>query len=962
MKMSLSRCAFAATAAAVLVLAPVRPDSGQLQRVQSHYRELCRLIAVWDPNRTEPSVVPAPQRPTAENWHGLVSGLSSVTVSVNYGAGFTPEARAAFQAAVDVWASTLSSAVPVTVDANFSPLGTGVLGQAGSTFVYMGGPAPSGFGAGQASTFYHAALANKLAGVDVDPTASDITATFNSAFSSWYFGTDGKPGIGQYDFMSVVLHELGHGLGFSGSATSNGSTGSYGLGSGSAPMIYDRFAETASRQALLNTAIFPNPSAALHSALTSEVAGDAASGLFWNGAAGVAAAGGGTNRPRLDALSPFTAGSNFSHLSDATYPAGNANSLMTRALTNQEVIHNPGPLTLGMFQDEGWTFGCTYSIAPTSAVVPLTASTGNTVTVTAPAGCAWSATTPAGSFVTITAGATGIGNGTVTYSVTATSAARSTTLTIAGLPFVVNQTTAPVITLDHPSLKFGGTLSGSTLTNNTAAQTVGVTITNVTGAAWTAAVASTSPWLRVTGGAGTGNGAFSVSVVSDASLAGQTSVAGTINVTATGATTATVSVTLTLKAPTNTATGITGFLDTPADGSVNSGSVAVTGWALDDIEIVRVQILRDAHPNDPPAAVSGGRVFVGDASFVEGARPDLETAQPGTPLNYRAGFGYLLLTRGLIWDGGGSFRLYAIATDKEGNTATLGSKLITVNNAASAKPFGSIDTPGQGATVSGLYPNTGWVLTPGSVAPGTATIPASGVRVAIDGVFLAGVPSVSARSDISAGFPQFNTSQAGRGLFIDTTLYANGSHTIGWLVTDSVGQADGVGSRFFKIQNTALVTTTASRGLAGSSTTFGDVFQAAARLTGIDTGAAVHVATGFDPRARLRAVRPDAFGRRHVAIPEMDRVEVRLSSLPKKSGSYAAYQVANGQLRRLPVGSSFDPRNGTLYWQPGAGYVGDYEFVVVDQTRRDAKRLTRVVVSVGKTASPVLAARTRATN
>ena len=159
--------------------------------------------------------------------------------------------------------------------------------------------------------------------------------------------------------------------------------------------------------------------------------------------------------------------------------------------------------------------------------------------------------------------------------------------------------------------------------------------------------------------------------------------------------------------------------------------------------------------------------------------------------------------------------------------------------------------------------------------------------------------------------------------------------------------------------------------MAGSSTTFPDVFQAAARLAGIDTGAAVHVATGFDPRARLTAVRPDAFGRRHVAIAEMDRVEVRLARspaakgsewLPPSGGRYAAYQVANGQLRRLPVGSSFDPSRGTLYWQPGVGYVGDYEFVVVDETRRDAKRLTRVVVSVGKTAAPAFASRTRATN
>ena len=40
-------------------------------------------------------------------------------------------------------------------------------------------------------------------------------------------------------------------------------------------------------------------------------------------------------------------------------------------------------------------------------------------------------------------------------------------------------------------------------------------------------------------------------------------------------------------------------------------------------------------------------------------------------------------------------------------------------------------------------------------------------------------------------------------LFVDTTLFANGPHTIGWLVTDSTGQADGIGSRFFTVANGA---------------------------------------------------------------------------------------------------------------------------------------------------------------
>jgi hypothetical protein len=135
------------------------------------------------------------------------------------------------------------------------------------------------------------------------------------------------------------------------------------------------------------------------------------------------------------------------------------------------------------------------------------------------------------------------------------------------------------------------------------------------------------------------------------------------------------------------------------------GSIAITGWALDDIGVRQVDIFRDAHPNDPPGAAVNGRVFVGTANFVSGARPDLAGLYPNYPNATRAGFGYLMMTRGLVWDGQGAFTLYAVATDTEGNTTTLGSKVIAVTNAAADKPFGTIDTPAQGGIVSGTFVN-----------------------------------------------------------------------------------------------------------------------------------------------------------------------------------------------------------------------------------------------------------------
>ena len=106
-----------------------------------------------------------------------------------------------------------------------------------------------------------------------------------------------------------------------------------------------------------------------------------------------------------------------------------------------------------------------------------------------------------------------------------------------------------------------------------------------------------------------------------------------------------------------------GSFDTPINGTQNiTGAIPVTGWALDDIGVQSVRIWRDAVSGEAP-----GLWFIGDAVFVEGARPDIETDYPGYPANSTAGWGYMLLTNMLPNHGNGAYTLYAYATDKEGN-------------------------------------------------------------------------------------------------------------------------------------------------------------------------------------------------------------------------------------------------------------------------------------------------------
>jgi hypothetical protein len=55
----------------------------------------------------------------------------NATIEVTY-TGFTPEAEAAFQTAVDIWESLISSPVTIRIQAQWTPLSSGVLGSAGT--------------------------------------------------------------------------------------------------------------------------------------------------------------------------------------------------------------------------------------------------------------------------------------------------------------------------------------------------------------------------------------------------------------------------------------------------------------------------------------------------------------------------------------------------------------------------------------------------------------------------------------------------------------------------------------------------------------------------------------------------------------------------------------------------------------------------------------------------------------
>ncbi|MBN1938164.1 MAG: BACON domain-containing protein, partial [Candidatus Aminicenantes bacterium] len=494
----------------------------------------------------------------------------------------------------------------------------------------------------------------------------------------------------------------------------------------------------------------------------------------------------------------------------------------------------------------------------------------------------------------------------------------------------------PSITLGKNQLFFGAVAGGSV----SSAQTFTVVNSGLDSQNW--AVMDNQSWLSATPANGSGSGRISVTV--DPSGLGPGSYTGIVSVSDPNAPQylpKTVAVSLTVYSA-GTTSGPIGAFETPNMGTTVRSSVPVTGWALDEIGVQAVKIYRDPIGAEP----GGSLVYIGDAVFVEGARPDVAGAYPTLPSNRRAGWGYMLLTNFLPGGGNGNVTLWAVAQDLEGQSITLGSKTFYCDNANAVNPFGAIDTPGQGGTASGsAYVNFGWALTP---MPASIPFDGSTITVWVDGLPLGHPAYNNYREDIATLFPGYaNTDGAVGFLTIDTTGYTDGVHTIAWSVSDDSGHADGIGSRYFDIFN----------GTGASSQAEGSAFSAALeeRTFAENVQLPVFSRIGWNGRDPLRMLLPESDGRLVVRARETERMEIHLDpeagpfdtvrpagllkTRSRGSAAYRGYLDEGGEARPLPAGSFLDPETGTFAWTPGPGFLGDYRLVFLD----NARGLKRVV-------------------
>lgn len=191
--------------------------------------------------------------------------------------------------------------------------------------------------------------------------------------------------------------------------------------------------------------------------------------------------------------------------SSQVYPAATARYVVTRAdshVGSTKSDKTRTALEQALEQQFGVVrLGCTYSITPAGASFSAQGGAGS-LSVSTVAGCSWSAV-PSDGWVSVTAGTTGSGGGTVSFSVDANFSPmpRSASITIGTRTFTIAQAGASGCIFVLSPSRFTFTSDGGD---------GGVSVTTQPGCIWSA-TASTSPihgsWINISPGAtGTGSG------------------------------------------------------------------------------------------------------------------------------------------------------------------------------------------------------------------------------------------------------------------------------------------------------------------------------------------------------------------------------------------------------------------------------------------------------------------------
>lgn len=431
---------------------------------------------------------------------------------------------------------------------------------------------------------------------------------------------------------------------------------------------------------------------------------------------------------------------------------------------------------------------CSFTLSTTSLSVLSPASTG-TVLVTAGSGCAWTAASSA-SWITITGGSTGSGNGTVSLAITAntSSASRTGSVTIAGQTVTVTQQGAPCTTSISPA--------SASVSMNATAGTVGVS--TPAGCSWTAA--SNVTWITITSGSsGSGAGSVAYSVAANAgttSRVGTLTIGGqTFQVTQAGQTCiytlSPTSVSVSGGGSTGSA-NVSALTGCPWTATSNVSWVSITGGASGSGSgAVNYSIA--ANPTTTPRT---GTMTIAGQTFTisQGGAPCSYTVSPMSD-SYGAGggSGTLNLTSDTAcsWSATASVPWITISGGTGSGNGTIGYQVAV--NPDAAPRSGTIVVGGRIVTISQAAATCTFTLSPSSVSITAA---------AATGSFsVAGATGCTWTASSSAGWLTLSGPTSGNGN--GTVGYSAAANTSGSARTATVT----VGGRTFTVQQAAPVCT-----------------------------------------------------------------------------------------------------------------------------------------------------------
>lgn len=248
------------------------------------------------------------------------------------------DAQTAFEAAAAIWEGQFVSSTETIIDVTWAPLDESTLANVRARGATKDDDQDAKLPL--AGVFYPSALANAIRGFRLD-TESDIVILV-SPDEDWYYGTDRMPGPNQFDLVTVALHEIGQGLGFS---SRIGLIDGKVVVRGSMLSIYDTF--LANSSGLMLSTLLAQDGGKLANAIS---VGD----VYFAGANARTAAG---KAPKIYTPLEWDAGSSLSHLDPAEYGVPDPNSLLTPFAYKGWASHDPGPIALAMMRDMGWTIG-----------------------------------------------------------------------------------------------------------------------------------------------------------------------------------------------------------------------------------------------------------------------------------------------------------------------------------------------------------------------------------------------------------------------------------------------------------------------------------------------------------------------------------------------------------------------------------------------------------------------------